>query len=599
MTAPRSWVHTAILLTLVAISVPLTAAAARAKRVLLVHSFGLEVAPYDSIAAAFRLELAKGSSEPIAVYDLSLEAEQESALDDSRPLVELLHQRFADMPPSVVVTIGPPATIFYSKNRDREFAGTPLVATGLDEHFVDTSSLRSGDAAVLVHQNPATVIDNILQLLPDTQRIAIVTGNSPLERFWASKTPRQFEPFMNRVTFEWLNTLSLGQMRQRIAALPPRSVVLYTFVIVDAAGVPHEHGAALASIVEVSKVPIFSLYESELGHGVVGGPYHSQQRAGALAAAAALRALHGNNPADPVIQLLNYEPPVYDGRELKRWGIDPARLPAGSTIRFLPPSFWKEYRAWITAAASIFVLQTALLIGLVWQRIRRRRAEAEALTLSGRLITAHEDERRWLARELHDDITQRLASLAIDAAKLSRDDSAPGDNGTRRSIRGELVRLSEDVHDLSYRLHPSVLDDLGLVEALKAECDRVARSQSVRVDVEAEKLPPTLPRETALCIYRVAQEALRNIVRHAKARSAHLSLALREGSLQLAVSDDGIGYDPESPPGRSSLGHASMRERLRLLGGHLEISSNPGRGTSVIARVPISGKSSQVGSPSR
>ena len=144
----------------------------------------------------------------------------------------------------------------------------------------------------------------------------------------------------------------------------------------------------------------------------------SQQRGGALTAAAALRALSGQGSRRPAIQLVDYEAPVYDWRELKRWGIDPARLPAGSEIRFRPPSFWDEHRALIITAISIFVLQAALLMGLMWQRIRRRRAEGEAQTLSGRLITAHEDERRWLARELHDDITQRLAGLAIDAAKL-------------------------------------------------------------------------------------------------------------------------------------------------------------------------------------
>ena len=157
------------------------------------------------------------------------------------------------------------------------------------------------------------------------------------------------------------------------------------------------------------------------------------------------------------------------------------------------------------------------------------------MTLSGRLITAHEDERRWLARELHDDITQRLAGLAIDATKLPGGDLSPSENDARRSIRGGLAQLSEDVHDLSYRLHPSVLDDLGLVEALKAECDRVARSESVRVDVETDSLPKSLPGEVALCVYRVAQEALRNIARHAKASTVQLSLALKEGGLRLAV----------------------------------------------------------------
>ncbi len=306
-----------------------------------------------------------------------------------------------------------------------------------------------------------------------------------------------------------------------------------------------------------------------------------------MTAAAALRALSGQSPADPAIRLVDYETPIYDWRELKRWGIDHARLPRGSEIKFKPPSLWDEHRVLIMTAMAILVLQAALLIGLAWQRIRRRRAEEETQTLTGRLISAHEDERRRLARELHDDITQRLAGLAIDATKLPGGDLSASENDARRSIRRGLVQLSEDVHDLSYRLHPSVLDDLGLVEALKAECNRIARSETVQVDVETDNLPKSLHGEVALCVYRVAQEALRNIARHAKASTVHLSLALKEGGLRLAVKDNGRGFEPNLQIRRPSLGHASMRERIRLVGGKLNIQSTPGAGTTVIAWVPI------------
>jgi signal transduction histidine kinase len=223
----------------------------------------------------------------------------------------------------------------------------------------------------------------------------------------------------------------------------------------------------------------------------------------------------------------------------------------------------------------------------VWQRIRRRRAEGEAQTLSGRLITAHEDERRWLARELHDDITQRLAGLAIAAAKLTGSDSTHADIEAHCSIRAELIGLSEDVHNLSYRLHPSVIEDLGLVEALRAECERIARTESIRVDVRAGELPKGLPSGVTLGIYRVAQEALRNIGRHAKASIVELSLAFSDGGLRLAVSDNGSGFAPDVQPHRPSLGHASMRERVRLLDGTLDIQSTPGAGTTVVAWVPL------------
>jgi len=581
----RLWTA-ALVLANVALSTPLGGTATEPKRVLLLHSFGRDFAPYDAIVAAFRTEVAKGSSEHLAVYDATLDAEQVSESDDPQPLLELLRHRFGSAPPDVVVTIGPPAAAFYLQNRDKVFPGTPLVISALDERFVHKSALRAGDAVVALHQHLPGLIDNILRVLPDTQTIEVVIGDTALERFWLGESRRELAKFANRVNIEWLNNLSLEQMRQRVAALPPHSAVLYT-LMVDAAGVPQQRGLAFASLFEVSAAPIFSLYESELGHGVVGGPYHSQQRVGALTAAAALRALSGQIAADPAIQLIDYEPPVYDWRELKRWHIDPARLPAGSAIRFQPPSLWDEHRVLIMTATAIFVLQAALSIGLVWQRIRRRRAEGEAQALSGRLITAHEDERRRLARELHDDFTQRVAILAIDAAQLPGGDLSPSATDTDCSVYGRLVQLGEDIHNLSYRLHPSVLDELGLVEALKAECDRVARSEAVQVDIEADRLPQSLPKEVALCIYRVAQEALRNIGRHAKASIVKLSLALTDGGLLLAVSDNGTGFEPGTQTHRPSLGHASMRERIRLLKGKLDIQSSPGGGTTIRAWVPI------------
>jgi signal transduction histidine kinase len=588
--SPRSrrWVVALLPAMVVVLCAPLDAMALKPKQVLLLHSFGREFAPYNVIAAAFRSELAKDSSQPVAVYDATMDAGQSSGSDVQEPLLELLRRRFAGSPPDVVVTMGPPAAAFYPQNRDKVFPATPLVITGVDERFVLKSALRAGDAAVASHQSLPGVVENILRVLPDTQRIVVVLGDSPLERFWAGEGRRQFARFANRVSIEWLNEFSLEQMGERVATLPAHSAVLYTILLTDAAGVPHERGAALARLSEVSAAPIFSLFESELPQGVVGssGPHHSQQREGALAAAAALRALSGENAADPTIQIVDYEASVYDWRELKRWGIDLARLPTGSEIRFQPRPLWDEHRTFIITALAIFLLQAALLIGLVWQRIRRRRAEEEALALSGRLITAHEDERRWLARELHDDITQRLVGAAIDAANLPGSDQSPRDIDARRSISNTLMQLSEDVHDLSYHLHPSVLHDLGLVEALRAECERIARSEAVRVDVAADDISPSLPREVALCVYRIAQEALRNVDRHAKASIVQLSLVLKDGGLLLAVSDNGRGFEPGLQT-RPSLGHASMRERIRLLDGKLDIRSTLGRGTTILAWVPI------------
>ncbi len=147
--------------------------------------------------------------------------------------------------------------------------------------------------------------------------------------------------------------------------------------------------------------------------------------------------------------------------------------------------------------------------------------------------------------------------------------------------------LSEDVHALAYRLRSAVLEDLGLVDALKAECERFSRRESIPAELNLTELPATLPRDVSICIFRITQEALRNVARHAKARAVTVSLRSLEGGLQLAVHDDGIGLDPALHRSPASLGHASMRERTRLLGGELSIESSPGRGTAVVAWVPL------------
>jgi signal transduction histidine kinase len=192
-----------------------------------------------------------------------------------------------------------------------------------------------------------------------------------------------------------------------------------------------------------------------------------------------------------------------------------------------------------------------------------------------------------LARALHDDITQRLALLAIDAG---RKESSIGDADTKqvmRSMRNTLTRLSEDVHALCYALHPAILQDLGLIEALKTECDRFRSVEAIPVNFRAEENLDEPPRPIALCIYRIAQEALRNVARHANAGAIEVDLRFADGGLRLSVRDNGVGFDPGRKQPRPSLGHASMRQRLSLVGGELSIDCEPGHGTTVQAWAPL------------
>lgn len=566
----------------------LGAEAAGPKRVLVIHSFGRDFAPYDTITSVFRTDLARRSVEPVTFIETNLDYRRSADDKEERSFVEYLSARFGDAPPDAVVTVGPPAARFYLRHRASLFPEAPLVMGALDERAVPKAGVRPDDEIVAGKLDLPGLVDNILQLLPGTETVAVVIGASELERFWLAELQRELAPFASRVRFEWLTDLSLPQMLERVARLPPHSAVLYGLLIVDAAGVPHERQDGLASLHAVANAPIFGIYENELGKGVVGGPYSSQRLRGEHIANATLRALGAYSGSQPRLDVVGFEPPVYDWRELERWNIDRRRLPPGSEVRFKPPSIWEEHRVAVVATTTALVLQAGLIAALLAQRARRRRAEREAEGLAGRLVTAHEDERRRLARELHDDVTQRLAGLAIEAARLDGGARGTADADVVRSVREGLVELSEDVHALSYRLHPSVIEDLGLIEALRIECDRVAQQGRLDVSFDARDVPRRLRADAALCLFRVAQEALRNVERHARARNVDVSVAREDGGIALAVRDNGAGFDTATRVGeRASLGLASMRERVRLLGGRLDIESGRGAGTTLLAWVPL------------
>ncbi len=258
--------------------------------------------------------------------------------------------------------------------------------------------------------------------------------------------------------------------------------------------------------------------------------------------------------------------------------------------RYLPPDQAPKWIRHIARAATRDgdggLIST---YGVLRDVTERYRVEADLRDLSRRLITAHEEERARLARELHDDVSQRLAVLAIEAGRAELAAPQGQQAEAMQVIREGLVRLSDDIHSLAYQLHPSTLEELGLDEALRAESERCGR-QGLHVWVHLDPLPDTVAQDVALCLFRVAQEALSNVVQHAAANFATVRLRQMDGGLSLAVSDDGAGFDRESPENRMRLGLLSMRERVRLVNGTIDVESAPGQGTTIVAWVPLVGE---------
>ncbi len=213
----------------------------------------------------------------------------------------------------------------------------------------------------------------------------------------------------------------------------------------------------------------------------------------------------------------------------------------------------------------------------------------ELRALAARLLTAQEEERRRISRDLHDDINQRLAMLIVQAESLesSLPLSASDCSKELRSIQDRLTELSDDVRHLAYQFHPSILDDLGLTVALQRLVDECAARANLQGTFDVSPSPPTVPQPVATCLYRIAQESLANVMKHARANKVIVSLASTADAITLTVQDDGVGFDTQQlANGHRGLGLISMAERLRLVRGTVTIDSIPHQGTRLSIKVP-------------
>ncbi|HEY6802692.1 MAG TPA: PAS domain S-box protein [Pyrinomonadaceae bacterium] len=234
--------------------------------------------------------------------------------------------------------------------------------------------------------------------------------------------------------------------------------------------------------------------------------------------------------------------------------------------------------------------RTGRLHGFMIDISERKQAEEALEFLGTRLIAAQEDERKRVARELHDDLNQRLAVMSIGLEELGREiQQSSRFNKRVEKLQLQVQEISNDIHRLSYKLHPAKLDHLGLGAAIKGLCDelRVSKSGKPRLHFHQSGMRHDVSKDVALCVYRIAQEVLRNCVKHSGAESAQVVLNMNPSRIQLSVSDNGCGFDTKSDLMKKGLGFISMKERLRIVGGTISISSQPQRGTRIDVSVPV------------
>ena len=227
---------------------------------------------------------------------------------------------------------------------------------------------------------------------------------------------------------------------------------------------------------------------------------------------------------------------------------------------------------------------------LTREESKLRRSREEARRLSRQLLRAQEDERRRLAREMHDDLTQRLAGLAMLAWSTSQALERDSGRDVRKNVEeiaGELERVANEVGAMSRELHPPALTRLGLADALRTECATFAKRTGMEVQFESAGTIVGPEAEVGLALYRIVQEGLRNSLSHSGARQARVRLSGDERAVRLEIADSGAGFDPARAMDKHGLGLSSMRERARLIGGDIEFDAAPDFGTRITVRVPI------------
>jgi signal transduction histidine kinase len=253
-----------------------------------------------------------------------------------------------------------------------------MLIASTEQRVIDATAMTANDAAAAITLDTNALVDNILRVLPETTNIAVISGSSPLERYWATEMHRIFEPYADRVHFIWLADLPFDEMLKRAAALPAHSAIFYSQYLVDKNGVPHEQDRALDELHVRANAPIFSYTDVYLGRGIVGGPLLSVSATSKRTAEVAVRILGGEAPDTIKTPPLDLGTPMFDWRELRRWGISEARLPPGSIVQFRQSSAWVRYRWQIIAITIALLAQGAIIGWLLFERFRRRRAELES-----------------------------------------------------------------------------------------------------------------------------------------------------------------------------------------------------------------------------
>jgi PAS domain S-box-containing protein len=321
---------------------------------------------------SFRTNFQAGTSKRIEFHSEFLDFSRFSGEVQQEHQRDFLRVKYHDYPPDLIISVSAPAGAFLMKYRAGLFTGTPVVYLTWQGETPPGSLPDPKVAGIATPGSAEATLKLALDLQPDTREVAVITGNSERDKVLTEEARKASSAFENRVAFRWLKNLSLPGLRAELARLPDHTAVLYLTMFQDAAGNRFTPQEALDQFSRASRVPIYSYYDTYLGHGIVGGSFVTFEEIGRKAAQAGLRILAGESPQEVARSEIGQVTPMFDWRELQRWKISERQLPPGSVIRFKEVDYWEKHR-WLILGVASAALVEALLIAVLFAQLRRRR----------------------------------------------------------------------------------------------------------------------------------------------------------------------------------------------------------------------------------
>jgi signal transduction histidine kinase len=514
----------------------------------------------------------------------------------ARDYIKWLHHKYRGTRLDLIIATEQSTLQLLADFDGNPWTGVPVLYGTVGNLTIDIRKTHPTASGVVVENYTLLTLGAIRAIFPNVTRVALISGASAAMR-------RRVAWIADQIRSQGFEVIDLGDLaiediRSRVSSLHADTVPLLVQFSQDASGHQFGSGEACAAISPAANRPLFTnvAYDIDSGCGALVGTVIDFAMTGRELGLQAHRRLSGGPAETVTIPMVRQARLAFDWRQMRRWGIEASRLPPGAEMRFRVPTVWELYGWYIAGVLCLIGVQTLLIAALLVQRRYRRKSDLALRAtsdrnreLARRLITSQEEERTRIARELHDDVGQRMASLSIGLSNVKRKVGSAQStvHDELSTLQQHTMGLSKDLRQLSHELHPGALEHVGLVEALKARCVQVTRESNVRAQLDVTTPWSDVSGDVAVCLYRVAQEALRNVAEHADARTAQISLARQNGQVRMRVTDDGKGFEPSIAAERRGLGLVSMGERVRMLGGTFDVHAAPDAGTVVSVTIPV------------